>query len=87
MSTDERILEELRLIRIALQAVAPKRWQKVPAASVTLDVPQSTLRRLVNLNRIPIRVTNKTRQRKSFEIDTVKTRQLLEDGMLLRKVK
>lgn len=81
------ILAELRRIRIALETVAPKRWQKIPEASLTLGVPKSSLRRLADLNRIPVMVTSRTKVRKQYQVDVVKTRLLLEDGGLLSNMK
>ena len=87
MDTNEMILEELKRIRMALESVAPKRWQKIPEASVTLGVAQSALRRLADNNKIPVMITSRTRTRKVYQIDVVKTRLFLENGGLMPKIK
>jgi len=78
MDTNQLILEELRRIRIALEATMPDRWQRVPAAARLLGIPVGTLRRLVDDNKVPIMVPKKTRARKSFLVDVVATRDLLQ---------
>lgn len=81
------ILKELRLIRMALESVAPKRWQKIPEASITLNTPQSTLRSWADNNMIPVMVRTRTKVRKQYLVDVVKTRIMMEDGGLLPKVR
>jgi hypothetical protein len=87
MDTNEMILDELRRIRKVLEGNAPKRWQKIPEASVTLGVPQSALRRLADNNKIPVMVTSRTKVRKAYQIDVIRTRMFLEEGGLMPKVK
>lgn len=82
--SDESILIELRRIRIALERIAPGRWQKVPQAATTLDVSPATLRRLIEQNKIRVRVLTKTKLRKSMEVDTIHAREFFETGGLLK---
>jgi len=87
MNNDELILDELRRIRIALERQAPKRWQRIPLAAKTLDTTPWALRQLIAMNKLPIRVMSKTKIRKAVEVDTIRAREIMENGMLLRKVK
>jgi len=87
MSNVELILKELRSIRLALETTAPKRWQKIPEASKTLGIPQSRIRVLADAGTIPVSVLAVTKSRKHYLVDVVKTRQLIEEGGLMPKVK
>ena len=83
MSNEELILKELRSIRLALETTAPKRWLKIPEASKT----QSRIRVLADAGTIPVSVLAVTKSRKHYLVDVVKTRQLIEEGGLMPKVK
>ena len=87
MSNEELILAELRRIRLALEAAAPKRWQKVPDAAKTVNIPQSTIRTLADSGKIKVSVVSKTKVRKNYLIDIVSLRQFIEEGGLMPKVK
>ena len=87
MSNEELILKELRSIRLALEITAPKRWQKIPEASKSLGIPQSRIKILADAGTIPVSVLAVTKCRKHYLVDVVKTRQLIEEGGLMPKVK
>jgi hypothetical protein len=87
MSNEEMILKELRSIRLALEITAPKRWQKIPEASKTLGIPQSRIKALADAGTIPVSVLAVTKCRKHYLVDVVKTRQLIEEGGMMPKVK
>ena len=87
MDMNEMILSELRLIRIALESVAPKRHQKIPQAAISLDMPESTLRKLADSGKIAVSVRSRTKIRKQYLVDVVKTRQIIDQGLLLPRIK
>jgi len=87
MDRDELILEELRRIRIALETVAPNRWQKIPEAARSLGIPVSTLRKLADSGKIAVSIGRKTKVRKQYLIDMVQTRLFIEAGGFMPKIK
>ena len=87
MDTNEMILAELRLIRMAIEATAPKRWMKIPEAAIFLQMPVSALRKLADSGKIPVSIRTRTKIRKQYVVDVIKTRQLIEQGLLLPKIK